>query len=131
MGTLLTYPVCEHLSELRIRVVNVADLMKLQSSIKHSHGLSDIDFDKILTKDKPIIFAFHCYPTLINQLTCHRTSHNNINVRCYKGIYLKQQIKDNLADHKQYINKHGQDMAEIRNWKWGVVDSQPHSWAAK
>jgi xylulose-5-phosphate/fructose-6-phosphate phosphoketolase len=110
----------EHLPDLKIRVVNVVDLMKLQSASEHPHGLSDSDFDAIFTKDKPIIFAFHGYPTLIHRLTYRRTNHANIHVRGYKGVYLKQQLKDKLIEHKQYINKHGQDMPEILNWMWNV-----------
>ena len=130
--------------------------MKLQSASEHPHGLSDHDFDALFTKDKPIIFAFHGYPTLIHRLTYSRTNHHNIHVRGYieegtittafdmtvlndldrfhlvmdtidrlpqcgeKGVHLKQQLKDKLVEHKQYINKHGQDMPEIRNWKWNV-----------
>ncbi len=69
---------------LKIRVVNVVDLMKLQSSSEHPHGLSDIDFDLLFTKDKPVIFAFHGYPWLIHRLTYRRTNHKNIHVRGYK-----------------------------------------------
>ncbi len=144
----------EHLPELKIRVVNVVDLMKLQPQTEHPHGLSDSDFDELFTKDKPIIFAFHGYPGLIHRLTYRRTNHDNLHVRGYKeegtittpfdmtvlndldrfhlvmdtidrlpqtgekGVYLKQQLKDKLIEHKQYINKYGQDMPEIRNWKW-------------
>ncbi len=117
-------------------------------------GLSDMDFDELFTKDKPVIFAFHGYPWLIHRLTYRRTNHDNIHVRGYKeegtittpfdmtvlndldrfhlvmdtidrlpqtgekGIYLKQQLKDKLIEHKQYIDKYGQDLPEIRNWKW-------------
>ncbi|MBA3581276.1 MAG: phosphoketolase family protein [Gammaproteobacteria bacterium] len=144
----------EHLPELKIRVVNVVDLMKLQPASEHPHGLSDVDFDELFTKDKPVIFAYHAYPWLIHRLTYRRTNHNNIHVRGYKeegtittpfdmtvlndldrfhlvmdaidrlpqtgekGIYLKQQLKDKLIEHRHYINKYGEDLPEIRNWKW-------------
>jgi xylulose-5-phosphate/fructose-6-phosphate phosphoketolase len=74
----------EHLPELRIRVVNVVDLMKLQPQSEHPHGLSDHDFDALFTMNKPVIFAFHAYPWLIHRLTYRRTNHSNIHVRGYK-----------------------------------------------
>jgi xylulose-5-phosphate/fructose-6-phosphate phosphoketolase len=73
-----------HVPELKIRVVNVVDLMKLESASEHPHGLSDRDFDALFTVDKPIIFAFHGYPWLIHRLTYRRTGHGNIHVRGYK-----------------------------------------------
>jgi xylulose-5-phosphate/fructose-6-phosphate phosphoketolase len=72
------------LPELKIRVVNVVDLMRLQPASEHPHGLSDIDFDVLFTKSKPVIFAFHGYPWLIHRLTYRRTNHHNIHVRGYK-----------------------------------------------
>ena len=144
----------EHLPELRIRVVNVVDLMKLQPQSEHPHGLSDKEFDEIFTRDKPVIFAFHGYPWLIHRLTYRRRNHDNIHVRGYKeegtittafdmtvmndldrfhlamdtvdrlpqtgdrGVYLKQRLRDKLYEHKQYIRKYGEDMPEIRNWRW-------------
>ena len=74
----------EKLPELKVRVVNVVDLMKLQPETEHPHGLSDADFDTLFTKAKPVIFAFHGYPTLIHKLTYRRTNHSNIHVRGYK-----------------------------------------------
>jgi xylulose-5-phosphate/fructose-6-phosphate phosphoketolase len=144
----------EHLPELRIRVVNVVDLLKLERKSEHPHGLSDDDFDTLFTKDKPVIFAFHGYPWLIHRLTYNRTNNPNIHVRGYKeegtvttsfdmtvlnemdrfhlvmdaidrlpqtgskGTYLKQKLQDKLIEHKAYINANGEDMPEIRNWKW-------------
>jgi xylulose-5-phosphate/fructose-6-phosphate phosphoketolase len=146
----------EHLPRLRVRLVNVVDLMKLQPQIEHPHGLSDADFDSLFTKDKPVIFAFHAYPWLIHRLTYRRTNHDNIHVRGYKeegtittpfdmtvlndmdrfhlvmdaidrlpqlggeGASLRQRLVDKRAEHRQYINANGQDMPEVRNWRWTV-----------
>jgi xylulose-5-phosphate/fructose-6-phosphate phosphoketolase len=73
-----------HLPELRVRVVNVVDLMRLQPASEHPHGLTDPDFDAIFTTDRPVVFAYHGYPTLIHRLTYRRTNHGNIHVRGYK-----------------------------------------------
>ena len=144
-----------HLPALKIRVVNVVDLMKLQPEIEHPHGLSDKAFDALFTVDKPVIFAFHGYPWLIHRLTYRRANHDNIHVRGYKeegtittafdmtvlndldrfhlvmdaivrlpqtggeGLALQQQLKLRLIEHKQYIVEHGEDLPEIRNWRWG------------
>ncbi len=70
--------------ELRVRVVNVVDLMRLQQSSEHPHGLADRDFDALFTTDKPVIFAFHGYPYLIHRLTYRRTGHAHLHVRGYK-----------------------------------------------
>jgi xylulose-5-phosphate/fructose-6-phosphate phosphoketolase len=144
----------EHLPELKVRVINVVNLMKLQPLEEHPHGLSDRDFDALFTKDKPIIFAFHGYPWLIHRLTYRRTNHGNLHVRGYKeegttttpfdmvvlnevdrfhlvedvidrlpqlgarAAYFKQAIHERLIEHRQYIEKHGDDIPAISGWKW-------------
>src|SRR4029453_18120513 len=73
----------QHVPELKVRVINVVNLMKLQSAGEHPHGLPDRDFDTLFTPDKPVIFAFHGYPWLIHRLTYRRTNHRNLHVRGY------------------------------------------------
>ena len=74
----------EHLPDLKVRVVNVVDLMRLQPESEHPHGLSDSEFDSLFTADRPIVFAYHGYPWLIHRLTYRRTNHDNLHVRGYK-----------------------------------------------
>lgn len=144
----------KHVPDLKIRVINVLNLMTLQPKEEHPHGLSDKDFDALFTTDKPIIFAYHGYPWLIHRLTYRRNGHENIHVRGYKeegttttpfdilvmndldrfhlvsdvidrvpklgskAAYAKQAIHEKLIEHKTYITKYGEDMPEIRDWKW-------------
>ena len=144
----------EYFPDLKVRVVNVVDLMTLQSQSEHPHGLSDKAFDSIFTKDKPIIFAYHGYPWLIHRLTYRRTNHDNMHVRGYKeegttttpfdmvvrndmdryhlvmdvidrvpklaviGAHVRQRMRDKRTEHQEYICQYGQDMPEVRDWKW-------------
>lgn len=143
-----------HFPDLKIRVVNIVDLMTLQPQTEHPHGLSDKNYDEIFTKDKPIIFAFHGYPWLPHRLTYRRTN-QGLHVRGYKeegttttpfdmcvmneidrfhlagdvidrverlgskAAYVKQFLRDKLIEHKLYVHKYGEDLPEVRNWKWG------------
>src|SRR5580704_10165425 len=145
----------DHLPDLKIRAVNVVDLMRLQPCDEHPHGLSETDYDSLFTRDRPIIFGFHGYPSLVHGLTYRRTN-RNLHVRGYKeegtittafdmrvqndidrfhlvqdvvdkvprigskGAYLKQAMRDKLIVHKHYIDEHGEDLPEIRNWRWGA-----------
>ncbi len=144
-----------HVPELKIRVINVVNLMTLQPPSEHPHGLADNEFDALFTTDKPIIFAFHGYPWLIHRLTYRRKGHSNLHVRGYveegstttpfdmvvlnrmdrfslvndvidrvpqlatRAAYAKQAIRKRLFDHKLYIQQYGDDMPEIRDWRWG------------
>jgi xylulose-5-phosphate/fructose-6-phosphate phosphoketolase len=143
----------EHLPNVKIRVINVVDLMRLQPCAEHPHGLSEIDYDSLFTRDKPIIFGFHGYASLVHGLTYRRTN-RRLHVRGYKeegtittafdmrvqngidrfhlvqdvvdnlegldssGAYLKQKMRDKLIEHKHFIDAHGEDLPEIRDWKW-------------
>jgi xylulose-5-phosphate/fructose-6-phosphate phosphoketolase len=157
LETLAAVEILRHeLPSLKVRVVNVVDLMTIQSPREHSHALSDRDFDDLFTTDKPIVFAFHGYPWLIHRLTYRRTNHDNLHVRGYKeegttttpfdmvvrndldrfhlvcdvidrvpalgarAAHIKQMLRDKLVEHKTYIGERGEDMPEIRNWRWGA-----------
>jgi len=144
----------ELLPQLRVRVVNVVDLMTLQPPREHPHGLTDAQFDALFTADKPIIFAYHGYPWLIHRLTYRRTNHDNLHVHGYKeegttttpfdmtvlneldrfhlvqaviervpGLRARARIEHELmsrrlAEHHAYIVEHGDDLPQIRNWRW-------------
>ncbi|HTN65093.1 MAG TPA: phosphoketolase family protein [Burkholderiaceae bacterium] len=144
----------EHLPTLKIRVVNVVDLMTLQPQSEHPHGLSDAAFDALFTRDKPIIFAYHGYPWLIHRLTYRRTNHDSLHVRGYKeegttttpfdmvvlndldrfhlagdviarvpglsanAAAVTAMLRDKLAAHHVYVRTYGEDMPEIRDWRW-------------
>jgi xylulose-5-phosphate/fructose-6-phosphate phosphoketolase len=144
--------------DLKVRVINVVDLMRLQPADQHPHGLPDREFDALFTTDKPVIFAYHGYPWLIHRLTYRRTNHGNFHVRGYKeegttttpfdmavrneldrlhlvadvfdrvpklagrAAYAKQAIRDKLIEHTQYIAAHGDDLPEIRDWRWEAPD---------
>ncbi|OQZ05292.1 MAG: hypothetical protein B6D36_10845 [Planctomycetes bacterium UTPLA1] len=144
-----------YLPDVKVRVVNVVNLMKLQPPSEHPHGLPDEEFDAMFTTDRQIIFAFHGYPALIHKLTYRRTNHRNLHVRGYKeegttttpfdmvvlndmdrfhlvcdvidrvpGLAartadVRQAMLDKRTENTRYIAVHGEDLPEIRNWKWG------------
>jgi xylulose-5-phosphate/fructose-6-phosphate phosphoketolase len=147
-----------NIPSLKIRVVNVVDLMTLQPKSEHPHGLTDAEFDSIFTPDKPVVFAFHGYPWLIHRLTYRRNNHQNMHVRGYKeegttttpfdmtvmndldrfhlamdaidrvpslrnvAAHQKQALRDKLIEHKLYIARCGDDMPEIKEWRWSGAD---------
>ncbi len=148
----------KYLPDLKVRVINVIDLMKLQPPSEHPHGLSDSAFDALFTTDRPIIFAYHGYPWLIHRLTYRRKNHNNLHVRGYKeegttttpfdmvvmndldrfhlvldvidrvpqlgarAAYVQKAMHDFLFEHKQYTREHGDDMPDVREWKWSPAE---------
>lgn len=145
----------KNLPDLKIRVINVVDLMRLEPNTEHPHGMSDPEYDDLFTRDKEIIFAFHGYPWLIHRLT-YRRANRNLHVRGYKeegsittafdmtvrndmdrfhlvidvinranvageaAQKLKEDMEKKLIEHTNYIDEHGVDMAEIRDWKWDL-----------
>ena len=146
----------KYVPDIRIRVVNVVDLMALQPFEEHPHGLQDEDFDAIFTTDKPVIFAYHGYPALIHKLTYRRHNHENIHVRGYREegtttTPFDMVVLNNLdrfqleldairriprlanlvpeateryyvqmQRHKLYVSEHGEDLPEVKNWKWSM-----------
>jgi xylulose-5-phosphate/fructose-6-phosphate phosphoketolase len=144
----------QRIPDLKVRVVNVVDLMTLQSAGEHPHGLSDHDFDSLFTTDKPVIFAFHGYPWLIHRLAYRRANHENLHVRGYKeegttttpfdmavlnhldrchlvmdviervpGLgsrcaYVKQDMREMLVEHHEYVCEHGDDLPRVKDWVW-------------
>ncbi len=150
----------KNIPDLKIRVVNVVDLMTLQPPSEHPHGIPDKEYDSLFTKDKPIIFNFHGYPWLIHRLT-YRRANQNLHVRGYKeegttttpfdmcvlneidrfhlaidvidrvpklapvSAHLRQQLRNKLIDHRHYVNTFGDDMPEIKNWKWSREEAHP------
>lgn len=144
----------DYFPDLRIQVVNVVDLMALQTEEQHPHGLSDEAFDAIFTADKPVIFAFHGYPSLIHRLTYPRNNHGNFHVRGFmeegttttpfdmtvmneldrfhlaqeaivrtpslqgKADAVLDELAEKIAEHHRYVREHGEDLPEVRGWKW-------------
>ncbi len=142
------------LPDVKVRVVNVVDLLRLTPADRHPHGANDQDFDAIFTANKPVIFAYHSYPWTIHRLTYRRANHANIHVHGYqeegtittpfdmcvlnrldrfhlvidavnhlphlgsRGAYLVQKLEDKLREHKRYIDAHGEDMPEVKDWTW-------------
>ncbi len=146
------------LPDLKMRVVNVVDLMTLQSPSQHPHGLSDDSYNAIFPPGTPVLFAYHGYPALIHRLTYKRANHGDLHVRGFmeEGStttpfdmvvrnrldrfhltadvldltrqdlsttdYVRQAIRDRLVEHKRHIADHGDDLPEVRDWRWGRAD---------
>jgi len=144
----------QEIPDIKIRVVNVVDLMTLQPSSEHPHGLGDEEYDLAFTKDTPCIFAFHGYPWAIHRLTYRRHNHDDLHVRGYKeegttttpfdmcvrnnidryqltldailriprlahlAEAARQRYSEQIQKHRLYVAENGQDLPEIRNWKW-------------
>ena len=153
-----------HVPGLRMRVVNVVDLMTLQPSSEHPHGLPDDEFDEIFTRDRPIVFAFHGYPWLIHRLAYRRTNHRNLHVRGFKEegttttpfdmtvlndidrFHLALDVlarvarlrgdatadaaaaycRRRLDEHRQYVTTRGDDMPDVRDWRWPAEKLREH-----
>jgi xylulose-5-phosphate/fructose-6-phosphate phosphoketolase len=145
----------QHYPELKVRVVNIVDIMTLQRPSEHPHGIHDEDFDRLFTKDKPVIFNYHAYPALIHSLTNGRTNEVNFHVHGYqeegttttpfdmcvlnhidrytialdavrrtpkmagKVAHAEQWHSEMMQRHKLYVSEHGEDMPEVRDWRWG------------
>lgn len=143
-----------YLPNLHIRVVNVVDLLALQTQEQHPHGKSEAGFDALFTRDKPVIFAFHGYPSLIHRLTYQRNNHSNFHVHGFNeegttttpfdmtvlneldryhlaqsailhvpGLAerhpeLLDDLQERIAEHHRYVREHGEDVPEVREWKW-------------
>ncbi len=150
----------QYLPQVKVRVINVVDLMRLESNTQHPHGLNDRDFDTLFTTNKPVIFAFHGYPGLIHRLTYRRTNHENFHVHGYKeegttttpfdmvvlneldryhlvmaaidqlpalggrAAYIKQMFQYKLIEHRHYVETYGQDMPEVREWRWSPTQEK-------
>lgn len=144
----------EYLPDLSVRVVNVVDIMALQTEEQHPHGLSEAAFDDIFTQNKPVIFAFHGYPSLIHRLTYQRNNHRNFHVSGFmeegttttpfdmtvlneldrfhlaqaaivhteklqgKADDILDDLQEKIAAHHRYVREYGEDLPEVRNWKW-------------
>ena len=146
--------------DLKIRFINVVDLFTLETPGEHPHGIQDADFDRLFTCDKPVIFAFHGYPTIVHKLTYKRHNHDNFHVHGFIGegtttspfdmtvlnkldrftlaldairnvprmadqlARVEQLHSEKIQQHKLYVSQHGEDLPEIRNWKWTPTPQQ-------